>query len=148
MVSPLLGFRLLAVDPRLVGMDLWIPWQRRKRRARKQKKHLGAVEKIPRPGDGELRRSRQPETDGLPFAHGPQTQPPGLNIHALVPKARLRGVDRHAHRARDVETHILIAGRRVRHIHRLSVHRDGEGRRAHLCRHRRGLNAGGGMSDD
>src|ERR1035438_2607128 len=64
-----------------------------------------------------------------------------LYVHALLPEARLRGGDGNIKRALPVEADKFITRRGVRHVYFLAVHGDSEGRRAHLRRHRRGLNA-------
>jgi hypothetical protein len=72
--------------------------------------------------------------------------PPGLNIHALRPEARLGGGNLHGHRAGDVEADKLVAGGGVGHVHGLAVHLDGESRGVHFLRNGNGLHARGGLS--
>jgi hypothetical protein len=63
---------------------------------RQRERAFGVVEKVAGPRDGELGRPGEPEADGLALAaRGPQSQPPGLNVDAAIPEARLGGGDLH-----------------------------------------------------
>jgi len=55
-------------------------------------------------------------------------QPPGLNVHAFLPEARLRGGDGNLKRAFPVEADKFVTRRGVRHVYFLAVYGDGEGR--------------------
>ena len=136
-----LGIETSVVDPRLIGVNLWIARQGRRRRAGKEKQHLGIVQKIAGARDGELGRPAQPEANRLASSRRPQSQPPWLNVHAFVPEALLGSGNLHHHRAGHIEADVLIVRRGVGHVHRLSVHSDGKGRRTHLRRNRRSLHA-------
>ena len=67
-----------------------------------------------------------------PLPRRPQAQPPRLDVYAAIPEAGLGGGDGDVHGAGDVEADEFVTRGRVGHVHRLAVHRDGEGGGAHL----------------
>jgi hypothetical protein len=69
-----------------------------------------------------------------------------MDIDAAIPKARLGRGDGDVHWACDIEADEFITRGRVRHINRPAIHGDCKSRRPHLRRHRRSLNARGGMN--
>ena len=133
------------MNPRLKSVNLRAVRRWRRRRAGKEKQHMGVVEEVAGPRDGELGRRSEPEADGLALPRGAQAQPPGLDIDAAIPEARLGCGNGYVHGAGDVKADEFIARGRVGHVYRLAVHADGKGGGTHLRGHRRGLNAGGGM---
>ena len=90
------------------------------------------------------------ESDGLAIAHGPDSEPPWLDVDTFIPKAGLSGVDGDGYGACDVEIDEVVAGGGVGYVDWLVVDGDGEGSGAQLrwngywLNMRRGENHAGG----
>src|SRR5579859_6119810 len=101
----------------------------------KHKQHVSVVEKIPRPGDGNLSRVLQLEFNGVTLALGPYPKPPRLDIHATIPEAALAGRYRDRHRPGALHAHVVVAGGSMGHIHWLAVDLYMKLRGAHFLRY-------------
>ena len=99
---------------------------RRRRFTGKHKQHGGVIQKVARPRDGKLLRTRDFESDRLPVAHRTNPKPPRFNVHALIPEAGLARSNGYGHWAGNVEIDEVVAGCGMSHIHGLVIYRDGK----------------------
>src|ERR1019366_5772974 len=140
------GVEALAVNARLKVVKRRVARgrRRRRRRAGKEKEHLGVIEKVCWSGNGKLRWTGEPEADRLALPDRTNSQPPRLDIDAVIPETRLSSRNRHIHRTGNIKADKVVAGGCMGYVDRLPIHGDGEGVRSQLFRNWNRLHPGGG----
>ncbi len=142
-----LRIEAFAMHARRHNEDVWPGGRRRGGRAGKEKQHFGVIQKVARPGDGNLGRAREAEADGAAVARSAQTKPPRLDIDAAIPKTGFRGSNRDLDGSGGIEAHEAVIRSRAGHVHALPVYGDGEEAGAHFRGNWRGPDARSGMGD-
>ncbi len=102
----------------------------------KDKQHLGVVQEIARPRDGEFDGVFNLELDGPSVARGTNPEAPGLNIDAIVPEAVFVGGDGEAEAGGGLDVDVVIAGGGVGYVDGLAVDLDGVFKGAQFLRYR------------
>jgi hypothetical protein len=144
MVSPDFGLRLCLWTPAGITVTLEPDGAGGGGEPANRKSICSVIEKVARPGNGELGRAEEAEANRLALPGGPNAEPPRLHIDTTIPEAGRGRGNGHVHRSCYIEVDKLIARRRERHIDFDPIHLDSKCGRPHLCRDWNRINAGCG----